>query len=100
MAVPNSSPIATDLSEAIRRSQALSVRRDDIRLVPAISNGFTDSRFTRDLGIIIYGFNGAHPSDDPLLSRAHGTDESVGIATLVNSTRCMLALAWDLCGAQ
>ena len=100
MAVPNSSPVETDLSEAIRRSQALSVRRDDIRLVPAISNGFTDSRFTRDLGIITYGFTGAHPSDDPLLSRAHGTDESVGIATLVNSTRCMLALAWDLCKAQ
>ncbi len=100
MSVPNSSPFQTALAEAIGRSQALSIQRDDLRLIPAVSNGFTDSRFTRDLGIVTYGFTGAHPADDPLLSRAHGTDESVGIATLVSSTRCMLALAWDLCGAE
>jgi acetylornithine deacetylase/succinyl-diaminopimelate desuccinylase-like protein len=65
--------------------------------VPAVSNGFTDSRFTRNLGIITYGFSGAHPDDDPMLSRAHGTDESVGIASLVSGTKCMLALAYDIC---
>ena len=84
----------------MRRAQALAVQRDDIRWVPAVSNGFTDSRFTRNLGIVTYGFTGSHPSDDPMLSRAHGTDESVGIATLVSATRCMLALACDLCEAQ
>ena len=57
----------------MRRAQALAVQRDDIRWVPAISNGFTDSRFTRNLGIVTYGFTGSHPSDDPMLSRAHGT---------------------------
>ena len=100
MSVPNSSPFETELGDAVRRAQALAVQRDDIRWVPAVSNGFTDSRFTRNLGIVTYGFTGSHPSDDPMLSRAHGTDESVGIATLVSATRCMLALACDLCEAQ
>ena len=97
MSVPNSSPFETPLAEAIKRAQALAVQRDDIQWVPAISNGFTDSRFTRNLGIITYGFSGSHPDDDPMLSRAHGTDESVGIASLISGTKCMIALAYDLC---
>ena len=97
MSVPNSSAFETPLAEAIKRAQALAVQRDDIQWVPAVSNGFTDSRFTRNLGIVTYGFSGSHPDDDPMLSRAHGTDESVGIASLISGTKCMLALAYDLC---
>ena len=100
MSVPNSSEFETELSEAIKKAQAAAVGRDDIQWVPAISNGFTDSRFTRNLGIVTYGFTGAHPDDDPMLTRAHGTDESVGIASLISGTRCMLAIAYDLCGAR
>ena len=79
MSVPNSSPFETELG---------------------VSNGFTDSRFTRNLGIVTYGFTGSHPSDDPMLAKVHGTDESVGIASLMSATRCMLALAYDLCEAE
>jgi acetylornithine deacetylase/succinyl-diaminopimelate desuccinylase-like protein len=100
MSVPNSSEFETELTDSIRKAQAAAVGRDDIQWIPAISNGFTDSRFTRDLGIITYGFTGAHPDDDPMLSRAHGTDESVGIASLISGTRSMLAIAYDLCGAR
>jgi acetylornithine deacetylase/succinyl-diaminopimelate desuccinylase-like protein len=100
ISVPNQSPFDTELASAIKRAQALAVDRDDIQWVPAISTGFTDSRFTRNLGVVTYGYSGAHPSDDPMLSRAHGTDESVGIATLVSGTKAMLALAYDLCGAK
>ena len=100
MSVPNSSPFDTELASAIQRAQALAVHREDIQWVPAVSNGFTDSRFTRNLGIITYGFAGAHPDDDPMLSRAHGTDESVGIESLISGTKCMLALVWDICGAK
>lgn len=100
MSVPNSSEFETELTEAIKKAQAAAVGRDDIQWVPAISNGFTDSRFTRNLGIVTYGFTGAHPDDDPMLTRAHGTDESVGIASLISGTRCMLAIAYDLCGAR
>ena len=100
MAVPNSSDFETELSEQIRAATALALGRDDVRWVPAISTGFTDSRFTRPLGTVTYGFSGSHPDDDPMLSRAHGTDESVGIRSLVSGTKIMLALACSICGAR
>ena len=96
MAVPNSSPFETDLARSIRSSTSRALGRDDIQWVPAISNGFTDSRFTRQLGVTTYGFTGSHPDDDPLLIHVHGTDESVGIKSLVSGTKIMLALALDL----
>jgi acetylornithine deacetylase/succinyl-diaminopimelate desuccinylase-like protein len=100
MSMPNSSDFETPLAEAIQRAQALAVQRDDIQWVPAISNGFTDSRFTRNLGIVTYGFAGSHPDDDPMLAMAHGTNESVGIASLISGTKCMLSLAFDMCGGE
>lgn len=49
------------------------------RVLPSVSTGFTDSHFTRDLGIVSYGFN-------PLITErgehtgVHGNDEQVGEA--------------------
>ena len=49
------------------------------RVLPSVSTGFTDSHFTRDFGIVSYGFN-------PLITDAgehtgiHGNDEQVGEA--------------------
>jgi len=49
------------------------------RVLPSVSTGFTDSHFTRDLGIVSYGFN-------PLITESgehtgvHGNDEQVGEA--------------------
>ena len=46
------------------------------RVLPSVSTGFTDSHFTRDLGIVSYGFN-------PLITNSgehtgvHGNDEQV-----------------------
>ncbi len=96
MAVPNSSDFETGLGSSIQSATAKALGRDDIQWVPAISTGFTDSRFTRPLGTITYGFSGSHPDDDPMLSRAHGTDESVGISSLISGTKIMLALAIDV----
>ncbi len=96
MARPNSSAFETALGSSIRDATAKALDRDDIQWVPAISTGFTDSRFTRPLGTITYGFSGSHPDDDPMLSRAHGTDESVGISSLLSGTKIMLALAIDI----
>jgi acetylornithine deacetylase/succinyl-diaminopimelate desuccinylase-like protein len=100
MAVPNSSPFETDLAQRIQSNTALALGRQDIQWVPAISTGFTDSRFTRPLGIITYGFSGSHPDDDPMLTKAHGTDESVGIKSLISGTKIMLALAYDMLAAK
>ena len=96
MARPNSSAFNTPLADSIRRTTAQALNRNDIQWAPAISAGFTDSRFTRPLGVITYGFSGSHPDDDPMLSRAHGTDESIGINSLLSGTKIMLALAIDL----
>lgn len=100
MAVPNSSAFETALGDSIRQATARALVRDDIQWVPAISTGFTDSRFTRPLGTVTYGFSGSHPDDDPMLSRAHGTDESVGISSLISGTKIMLALAIDILGEK
>ena len=72
------------------------IDREDLQLVPAISTGFTDSRFTRTLGITTYGFAGTHPDDDPLLSKVHGTDESIGIKSLISGTKVMLHVAYEM----
>ena len=96
MAQPNSSPFDTALSQSIQSVTAQALERDDIQWVPAISNGFTDSRFTRPLGIVTYGFSGSHPDDAPMITFTHGTNESVGIKSLVSGTKIMLGLACDM----
>lgn len=96
MAQPNSSPFNSPLADSIRAVTARALDRRDIQWVPAISNGFTDSRFTRTLGTVTYGFTGAHPDDDPMLNFTHGANESIGIKSLVSSTKIMLGLACDL----
>jgi acetylornithine deacetylase/succinyl-diaminopimelate desuccinylase-like protein len=96
MAVPNSSDYETDFAQHIKDATSYTLGRDDLNWIPSIATGFTDSRFTRPLGVTTYGFNGTHPEDDPLLSRMHGTDESIGIKSLLGSTKIMLALAYNL----
>ena len=55
------------------------------RIVPAVSTGFTDSHFTRDLGIDSYGFN-------PVLFDAgdwtgvHGNNERVKVTSFLKGT--------------
>ena len=95
MSVPNSSPFDTELSRAIKRSTARALEMDDIQIIPSISTGFTDSRFTRNLGIVTYGFSGAHP-DDKVDANVHGTNESQSVKSLINSTKVMLILAYDM----
>ena len=96
MAEPNSSEFETTLSSTILDATKKSLDRDDINLIPSISNGFTDSRFTRPLGVTTYGFSGDHPNDDPMLSQIHGTNESIGINSLISSTKIMLYTAYNL----
>ena len=96
MAIPNASPFETDFAQRVRAATALAIDNEDVQFIPGISTGFTDSRFTRPLNVVTYGFSGSHPDDDPMLSQAHGTDESVGINSLISGTKVMLALAYDL----
>ena len=96
MSIPNASPFETEFAQRIQISTANALNRDDIRWVPSLSPGFTDSRFIRNLGTTTYGMVGSHPDDDPMISFIHGTNESVGIRSLISGSRIMLALAYDL----
>lgn len=96
MAVPNSSVFETDLTNAISKATKNALNRDDINVIPYISTGFTDSRFTRELGVTTYGYSGSDPSDDPMLGNAHGTNESIGINSLISGTKIMVQVAIEL----
>ncbi|MCH2524754.1 MAG: M20/M25/M40 family metallo-hydrolase [Dehalococcoidia bacterium] len=96
MAVPNSSDFETKFADEIRVATSAALGMDSVDFVPTVSTGFTDSRFTRDLGIVTYGFMSSHPNDDVSLTNAHGIDESIGIDSLINCTKTMLALAYNM----
>lgn len=49
------------------------------RVLPSVSTGFTDSHFTRDIGIVSYGFNPLI-TDIDVNSGVHGNDEHVNEA--------------------
>ena len=100
MAVPNSSEFETDFARRIREATSMSLDRHDLNWIPSISTGFTDSRFLRPLGTVTYGFSGSHPEDDPMLDHVHGTNESIGVKSLVSGTKIMLALAYDMLAAK
>ena len=60
-------------------------------VIPRVTTGFTDSHFTRDLGIQSYGFN---PIIVPLtdLGRIHGNDERINIEAFKKSIQDHLAI--------
>jgi acetylornithine deacetylase/succinyl-diaminopimelate desuccinylase-like protein len=55
------------------------------RVAPAVSTGFTDSHFTRELGIDSYGFNPMifEPND---FSGVHGNNERVKVSSYLQGT--------------
>ena len=63
MAIPNSSPYETSFIDTLKDVTQRIVDRSNLQWVPAVCSGFTDSRFTRNLGVETYGFMGAHHDD-------------------------------------
>ena len=59
--------------------------------MPSVTTGFTDSHFTRDLGIASYGF-------DPVVipeaefSRLHGNDERISVEAFMRGVSDQLAI--------
>ncbi len=102
-AVPSASPYdgpAAPFAAAVRAATGAALGRDDLGFVPGLTVGFTDSRLVRPLGPIIYGFLPSHPDADPNKSGAHNIDESVDIESMILATKMLVALAWDLLGAE
>jgi acetylornithine deacetylase/succinyl-diaminopimelate desuccinylase-like protein len=98
-ALPNASPYDTPLTAAIQRATALAAGRSDLKWLPSLTTGFTDSRLVRPLGMVTYGFSPGHPAADlnhP--AGVHGANESSEVATLLFRTKLLLALAFDLLG--
>ena len=64
-------------------------------IIPRVTTGFTDSHFTRDLGIESYGFN---PIIVPLkeLGRIHGNDERININAFKQGVKDHLAIIKSL----
>jgi len=86
---PAVSSTASVLYQAIETVTA--ERHSGSRVMPSVATGFTDSHFTRDLGIASYGF-------DPIVvpeaefSRIHGNDERVNVAAFKRGVGDFLAI--------
>jgi acetylornithine deacetylase/succinyl-diaminopimelate desuccinylase-like protein len=64
------------------------------RVLPALSVGFTDSHFFRDMGVQAYGFAPFVIAEDEYApgEGAHGNDERISIDNLTRGTRAMITL--------
>lgn len=86
---PAVSSTASVLYKAIETVTA--ERHPGSRVMPSVATGFTDSHFTRDLGIASYGF-------DPIVvpeaefSKIHGNDERVNVAAFRRGVGDFLAI--------
>ncbi len=61
------------------------------RVMPYVSTGFTDSHFTRDLGIVSYGFDPTIVPESEF-SRIHGNDERISVEAFRHGVSDHLAI--------
>lgn len=97
-AVPSASPYETPFAELVKRTTDEATGMAAAGWIPVISNGFTDSRLVRPLGIITYNFSGGDPTANPELMGAHNANESFDISSLIIKTKHLLALALETLG--
>ena len=71
--------------------EVTSERHPGSRVMPAVATGFTDSHFTRDLGIASYGFDPTIVPESEF-SRIHGNDERISIAAFKRGVSDHLAI--------
>jgi acetylornithine deacetylase/succinyl-diaminopimelate desuccinylase-like protein len=86
---PAVSSTATDLYRAIERVMA--EQHPGVRVAPSVVTGFTDSHFTRDLGIASYGFDPKIIPETEYV-RIHGNDERVSVAAFLQGVRDLRAI--------
>jgi len=89
---PAVSSTSTPLFESITRT--LTLHYENMKLVPSVSTGFTDSHFFRDLGIVSYGFSPFlyQPNEK---TGVHGNNERVSVENMINGTRVMTDFLTD-----
>jgi acetylornithine deacetylase/succinyl-diaminopimelate desuccinylase-like protein len=86
---PAVSSTDAELYQAIERVMA--EHYPAARILPGVSTGFTDSHFTRDLGIASFGFDPRIVPDSEI-SRVHGNDERVGVAAFLRGVTDLRAI--------
>ena len=94
-AVPSASPFETEFAEKVKKTTEEAVGMTAAGWIPTISNGFTDSRLVRPLGIITYDFSALSPYANPELMGAHNANESFDIESLIIKTKHLIALAFE-----
>jgi acetylornithine deacetylase/succinyl-diaminopimelate desuccinylase-like protein len=97
-AVPSMAPYDTDFALKVRNATEQSLDGSEAVWLPTFTTGFTDSRFLRPLGTLVYGFQVSHPEDPAALAHVHGTNESVDVRSLILGTKMLIALAVDVLG--
>ncbi len=95
-AVSNQSPFETDFARKVMSATGKATGIQNLQFVPSYTNGFTDSRFVRPLGSIVYGFTPENPDAKEREGGAHGKNEAVEIETLNVMAKMYLALCADL----
>jgi acetylornithine deacetylase/succinyl-diaminopimelate desuccinylase-like protein len=66
-------------------------RHPGSRVMPSVSTGFTDSHFTRDLGIVSYGFDPTVVPEAEFV-RIHGNDERINVEAFKRGVSDHLAI--------
>lgn len=92
-AVSNASPAEAPFVDLLRQALAAALGSTAFRLLPALTVGFTDSRFLRPLGTQVYGFSPYDPSAETMRAGVHGNNEFMEVDSLLLRTRFALALA-------
>jgi acetylornithine deacetylase/succinyl-diaminopimelate desuccinylase-like protein len=92
-AVSNASPPDAPFTGSIGAALSAALPGTQFKMVPALTIGFTDSRFLRPLGTQVYGFSPHHPSAEPLRAGVHGNNEFMEVESLILRTKFALALA-------
>lgn len=94
---PAVSSTDTELYQAM--TDVISEHYPVAKIIPGVSTGFTDSHFTRDLGIASYGFNPAI-IDEEEGARIHGNDERINIDAFIEGTAILIEIVENVVYSQ
>jgi acetylornithine deacetylase/succinyl-diaminopimelate desuccinylase-like protein len=93
-AVSNASDYHSPFVNNLQRATELALGRDDLKWLPGVTTGFTDSRAIRPLGTQVFGFSPLLPESETMRPGVHGVDEAFEIDNLIFRTKLNVALAY------
>lgn len=88
------SPFNTPFTDGLGKALQQVLGRGDLKVMPTLTTGFTDSQFVRPLGVQAYGFSPIHPGGNTVRSGVHGVDENIEVDALLTRTKFFVAAAY------